>query len=99
MLLNRILVALLLSAALSVSFGQTPLRVAAAADLEHVLPRILTQFERDLGVHAEATYQASAALTTQIQNGAPFDVFLSADLSYPKRLINAGLADSPTPVI
>jgi len=99
MLLNRIAVALLLLAGLPVSFGQTPLRVAAAADLEPVLPRILTQFERDLGVHAEATYQASAALTTQIQNGAPFDVFLSADLSYPKRLINAGLADSPTPII
>ncbi len=99
MLLNRIAVALLLLAGLPVSFGQTPLRVAAAADLEPVLPRILTQFEQGTGIHAEATYQASAALTTQIQNGAPFDVFLSADLSYPKRLIDAGLADSPTPII
>ena len=33
-------------------------------------------------------------LTTQIENGAPFDVFMSADLSYPKRLIDAGLADT-----
>jgi molybdate transport system substrate-binding protein len=99
MLLNRILVTLLLSAALSVSFGQTPLRVAAAADLEPVLPRILSQFEQGTGIHAEATYQASAAFTTQIQNGAPFDLLLSADLSYPKRLIDAGLADSPTPII
>jgi molybdate transport system substrate-binding protein len=32
-------------------------------------------------------------LTTEIQNGAPFDVFLSADLGYPRRLIDAGLAD------
>ncbi|MGO9324753.1 MAG: molybdate ABC transporter substrate-binding protein [Terracidiphilus sp.] len=74
--------------------AQTPLRVAAAADLEPVLPPILVQFEKNTGIHAEATYQSSATLATQIQNGAPFDVFLSADLSFPKRLIDAGLADA-----
>lgn len=73
--------------------AQAPLRVAAAADLEPVLPPILVQFETATGIHAEATYQASAVLTTQIQNGAPFDVFFSADVSYPKRLVDAGLAD------
>jgi molybdate transport system substrate-binding protein len=73
--------------------GQT-LRVAAAADLEPVLPPILKQFEQATGIHADATYQASAVLTTQIQNGAPFDLFLSADLAYPKRLIEAGFADT-----
>jgi molybdate transport system substrate-binding protein len=74
--------------------AQTSLRVAAAADLEPVLPPILSEFEHASGIHAEATYQASAMLTTEIQNGAPFDLFLSADLSYPKRLIDAGLADA-----
>jgi molybdate transport system substrate-binding protein len=74
--------------------AQTPLRIAAAADLEPVLPPILAQFQQATGIHAEATYQASAMLTAQIQNGAPFDLFLSADLSYPKRLIDAGLADA-----
>lgn len=73
--------------------AQTPLRVAAAADLEPVLPPILTQFRQATGIRVEATYQASAMLTTQIMNGAPFDVFMSADLSYPKRLIDAGLAE------
>jgi len=75
-------------------FAQTPLRIAAAADLEPVLPPILAQFQQATGIHAEATYQASAMLTAQIQNGAPFDLFLSADLSYPRRLIDAGLADA-----
>src|ERR1700678_3460111 len=71
-----------------------PLRIAAAADLQPVLPPVLEEFRQATGIQAQATYQASAALTTQIQNGAPFDLFLSADLSYPKRLIDAGLADT-----
>lgn len=85
--------------------AQTPLRVAAAADLEPVLPPILAQFQQATGIHAEATFQASAVLTTQIQNGAPFDLFLSADVGYPKRLIDAGMADaagtadSTTPIV
>jgi molybdate transport system substrate-binding protein len=85
--------------------AQTPLRIAAAADLEPVLPPILVQFAQATGIQAEATFQASAVLTTQIQNGAPFDLFLSADTGYPKRLIDAGLADaagtadSSTPIV
>ncbi len=74
------------------AWAQNTVRVAAAADLEPVLPPILEQFQKETGIHAEATYQASAALTAQIQNGAPFDVFLSADLGYPQKLIAAGLA-------
>ena len=85
--------------------AQPPLRIAAAADLEPVLPPILDEFRQATGIRAEATFQASAVLATQIQNGAPFDLFLSADLGYPKRLIDAGLADaagtadSSTPII
>ena len=75
-------------------WAQRPLRVAAAADLEPVLPTLLARFEQTTGIRVETTYQASAALTTQIENGAPFDVFLSADLGFPKRLIDAGLADA-----
>jgi len=88
------LAALLFSTAQSPAQAPAPLRIAAAADLEPVLPPILTQFEKSTGIHAEVTYQASAALTTQIQNGAPFDLFLSADLGYPKRLIDLGVADT-----
>jgi molybdate transport system substrate-binding protein len=93
-MLFRLRIALLALLCLAPAAAQTPLRIAAAADLEPVLPPILEQFQKSTGIHAEATYQASAALTAQIQNGAPFDVFLSADLGYPKRLIDAGLADA-----
>jgi molybdate transport system substrate-binding protein len=85
--------------------AQTPLRVAAAADLEPVLPPILDQFRQATGIQAEATFKSSALLATQIQNGAPFDLFLSADMGFPKKLIDAGLADaagsadSSTPIL
>lgn len=74
--------------------AQEPLRIAAAADLEPVLPPVLAQFARETGIHSEASYESSATLTTEILNGAPFDVFLSADLGFPKRLIDAGAADA-----
>lgn len=74
--------------------AQTPLRLAAAADLEPVLPPILDEFRNLTGIQTQVTFQASAALTSQIQNGAPFDIFLSADLGYPSRLIEAGLGDT-----
>ena len=73
--------------------------MAAAADLEPVLPPIFAQFQRQTGIRAVATYKASAILTTQILNGAPFDLFLSADTGYPQRLIAAGMADSAQPLI
>jgi molybdate transport system substrate-binding protein len=93
MIPRKMFAALLGLLAAPVSLAQTPLRIAAAADLEPVLPPILEQFRKTMGIQAEVTYQASAMLTTQIQNGAPFDLFLSADTGYPKRLIDAGLAD------
>lgn len=84
----------LLSTAQIAFSQQASLRIAAAADLQPVLPPILDQFRQSTGIAVEATYQASAALTSQILNGAPFDLFLSADLGYPKRLIDAGVADT-----
>jgi molybdate transport system substrate-binding protein len=92
-MLRRCFPALALVMFLSQVGAQTPLRVAAAADLEPVLPPILAEFQQATGIHADATFQASATLTTQILNGAPFDVFMSADLSFPQKLIDAGAAE------
>jgi molybdate transport system substrate-binding protein len=92
--LKRFFPALFAIAMVAPLHAQTQLRIAAAADLQPVLPPILQEFQQATGIHAEATFQASAMLTSQIENGAPFDVFMSADLSYPKRLLDAGLADT-----
>ena len=61
-------------------------RVAAASDLQAALPAIAAQFERDTGVKVALTFGSSGNFFTQVQNGAPFDVFLSADIDYPRRL-------------
>lgn len=70
-----------------------PLAVAAAADLQSALPPIAAQFERESGHHVNLTFGSSGNFYTQIQNGAPFDVFLSADIDYPRRLEADGLAE------
>jgi len=70
-----------------------PLRVAAASDLQPVLPVLVEAFRRDTGHRVDVSFGSSGNFFAQLQNGAPFDVFLSADVEYPKRLESAGLAD------
>jgi molybdate transport system substrate-binding protein len=91
---------LLLLAAVQSSFAQkdTTLRIAAAADLQPVLPALIDQFDKQTNKKVEASYASSATLATQILNGGPFSLFLSADLSFPQKVIAAGLADSAEPV-
>ena len=68
--------------------------VAAAADLSSALPELSDGYEKKTGVKIKLSFGASGALTQQIQNGAPFDVFFSADMDYPRQLIASGNADS-----
>src|SRR5262252_2608132 len=69
------------------------LTVAAAADLSSALKDIGDGFEKKTGVHLKLSFGASGALTQQIENGAPFDVFFSADMDYPRQLVRDGQAD------
>jgi molybdate transport system substrate-binding protein len=68
------------------------LRIAAAADLQYALTDLSARYEKQTGVKLAITYGSSGSFFAQIQNGAPFDLFLSADTDYPKKLIDAGLA-------
>jgi molybdate transport system substrate-binding protein len=74
------------------------LKIAAAADLQPVLPALIEEFAQQSHQKVEASYASSATLATQILNGGPFGLFLSADLSFPQKVAAAGLADRPTPV-
>jgi molybdate transport system substrate-binding protein len=69
------------------------LTVAAASDLQAVLPVIASQFEKDTGQPIGLTFGSSGNFFAQIRNGAPFDVFLSADIDYPRRLEGEGQAE------
>ena len=67
--------------------------MAAAADLSTALKELGERYEHKTGVKVKLSFGASGALTQQIQNGAPFDLFFSADMDYPHQLIAAGEAD------
>src|SRR5262249_58156191 len=73
--------------------GAQNLAVAAASDLQPLLPTVASQFEKDTGQKVTLTFGSSGNFFTQIQNGAPFDLFLSADIEYPRRLQSSGLAE------
>jgi molybdate transport system substrate-binding protein len=72
------------------------LRVAAAAGLQNAMQELASQFEKQSGTKVMVSYGSSGSLRSQIANGAPFDVFLSADAEYPRQLASAGLADADT---
>jgi molybdate transport system substrate-binding protein len=69
------------------------LTVAAASDLQAALPEIIRTFERETRATVTVSFGSSGNFFAQIQNGAPFDVFLSADIDYPRQLAASGRAD------
>jgi molybdate transport system substrate-binding protein len=69
------------------------LSVAAAADLEFALDELVAEFQTNQpAVIVKVTYGSSGNFYAQLQNKAPFDLFLSADVAYPRKLAEAGLA-------
>ncbi|MEW5944408.1 MAG: molybdate ABC transporter substrate-binding protein [Pseudomonadota bacterium] len=75
-------------------WGGEVLHVAAASDLIYCLEELDGAFTKARpGVRLKASTGSSGNFYAQIQNGAPFDVFMSADVKYPKALIEAGQAE------
>jgi molybdate transport system substrate-binding protein len=72
------------------------IKVAAAADLGAAMQKLAPLFEKQTGIHVSVSLGSSGNFFAQIQNGAPFDVFLSADKSYPDKLEQAGLTEPGT---
>jgi molybdate transport system substrate-binding protein len=90
-------VAFLLFAPRNASRAQTGnLRIAAAADLKFAMTDMVAQFQKQTGIKVDITYGSSGNFFSQLQNGAPFDLFFSADIEYPRKLETAGLGEPGT---
>jgi len=75
----------------STTFAQS-IKVAVAANLQAVIKVLGADFKQKTGITVEPIVGASGNLTTQIKNGAPFDVFLSADMIFPQTLFADGFS-------
>ncbi len=74
--------------------GQGKILVAAASDLKFALDSVASVFRKKNSGTVEITYGSSGKLFEQISNGAPFDIFFSADIEYPNKLKEKGLTAS-----
>lgn len=73
------------------SFAQN-LKVAVAANLQGVIKVLAKDFKQKTGIDIEPIVGSSGNLTTQIKNGAPYDLFLSADMGFPENLYKEGFS-------
>lgn len=70
--------------------------VAAAADLKFAMTDVAGQYEKQTGNKVSVTYGSSGNFFSQLQNGAPFDLFFSADVDHARKLETAGLTEPGT---
>lgn len=68
------------------------IKVAVAANLQPVIKALAQDFKQKTGITIEPIIGASGNLTAQVRNGAPFDIFLSADMIFPETLFKEGFS-------
>lgn len=74
------------------------IRVAIAANIQSVMKDLQEDFKNKTGIVVETIVGASGNLATQIRNGAPYDLFLSADIATPESLVKSGLCAKPVQI-
>lgn len=85
---------ILFATLLSLPVSAAPLLVAAASDLVYCIDELAAAFRKEVpAAELKISTGASGNFFAQIRNGAPFHVFLSADMLYPRQLVKAGAAD------
>jgi molybdate transport system substrate-binding protein len=92
--MRTILPLLLLTTVLCSAAHAQDITVAAASDLNYALKDLAARFEKKTGDKVTLSFGASGNLYSQIQGGAPYDLFFSADIAYPQKLASAGLVES-----
>lgn len=74
------------------------LTIATAANMQQAMEEIAQAFETETGISVDVSSSSSGTLTNQIKQGAPFDLFVSANMRYPNKLFEEGLAVDPPEV-
>jgi len=69
---------------------QTSLRIATAANVQYAMEDLVRAFNLENGIEAEVIISSSGKISTQIALGAPYDIFVSADMEYPMHLYRNG---------
>lgn len=72
---------------------QNSLTIATAANMQFAIQKLADKFSHQTGITCEFIVASSGKLTAQIQEGAPYDVFVAADTRYPKAVYDAGFSD------
>ena len=91
--MHHTLVAFILSVLCSTNaLAAEELTVAAASDLNFAFKELIAEYEQSTGTHVKLSLGSSGNFYAQITQGAPFDLYFSADIGYPKMLEEAGLA-------
>ena len=91
----RILYLLLVCLVPAVTLADT-IVIAAASDMQFAMRELVADFLRDRPQdHIDAVYGSSGRFHAQIRQGAPFDLYLSADIRYPRQLVAQGLSAGP----
>ena len=81
---------------LATSWAQAePLTVAIAANLKYVFDDLAAEFKKETGIETQSVLNSSGKIATQVRNGAPFDIFMSADMEFPEGLYKDGYAVTP----
>lgn len=78
-----------------VAMAASTLNVAVAANVQYAFDDLARSFTAETGIALKPSYGASGKFAAQITHGAPFHVFLSADMKYPQALVQDGLALGP----
>ncbi|OWW19467.1 molybdate ABC transporter substrate-binding protein [Noviherbaspirillum denitrificans] len=81
--------------ALCTAASADTLTVAVAANVQYAFDDLQAEFKRETGHDLKPVYNSSGKFSAQIMSGAPFDVFLSADMQYPEKLHKEGFATTP----
>jgi molybdate transport system substrate-binding protein len=93
-MMNRIRSGALLVLALFTAQGFAQITAAVAANVQFAMEELKADFKKSSGIEVKTIYGASGKFVSQIRNGAPFDVFVSADMDYPDTLQKWGYASA-----